>query len=416
MKLLHTSDWHLGHYLHGHDRDHEHAAFLAWLRQTCREQAIDALIVAGDIFDAANPPARAQAMYYEFLSELHRDCPNLDMVIVGGNHDSALRLDAPLPLLQGLNIHMVGGLPRTQGRQVNWDRLCVPLTNAAGEIGAWCAALPYLRPAELPQSLVREDALIEGTRQIYAEVLDHLRTKASPAQALIATGHCYVAGTLLSELSERKVQRGNQQALPADIFPEDLTYVALGHLHRPQQAAKPHIRYSGSPIPLSMAEQAYQHQVVIVHLEKGELRDWEPLLVPRTVDLLRLPGPDQAKPWDAVKPLLEALDDKTEASVLKNLPFLEVQILLDKPEPGLRHKVAEVLAQKAVRLVKLTTQYKGNPGGLADAIPDVALQDLQPEEVFERKYQSTYDTEETPEVYRLAFFELLEQLQNGGTS
>lgn len=413
MKLLHTSDWHLGHYLHGHDRRREHAAFLKWLRETCVAQAVDALIVAGDIFDAANPPASAQAMYYQFLADLRAACPRLDIVIVGGNHDSALRLDAPLPLLDALRVHVIGGLPRTQGRVLDLNRLCVPLTDHAGDIQAWCAALPYLRPAELPRASEADtDPLIEGTRAVYAQVLDCLREQREPHQALLATGHCYLAGTLLSELSERKVQRGNQHALPVDLFPPDLAYVALGHLHRPQKVGtNAHIRYSGSPIPLSMAEKDYPHQVVLVHLEGAAMASYEALRVPRTVDLIRIPNGDQAQPWPEILPQLQALEKRDDALELDELPFLEVQVLLDKPEPGLRHKVAEVLAQKAVRLVKLSTQYSGKQMGLADSLPKEELQNLDPEDVFARKYQSRFAVETTPERFRLAFSELLESVQ-----
>ena len=149
MRLLHTSDWHLGHTLYDTSREAEHTAFLDWLLDTLEAQKVDALLVAGDIFDTANPSAEAQASWYQFVARARRRCPRLDIVVIGGNHDSAARLDAPDPLFAALDVRVVGGLPRAQG-VVDLERLLVPLRDAQGEVGAWVAAVPYLRPADLP--------------------------------------------------------------------------------------------------------------------------------------------------------------------------------------------------------------------------------------------------------------------------
>ncbi|MFP2913001.1 exonuclease subunit SbcD, partial [Pyxidicoccus sp. 3LFB2] len=149
MRLLHTSDWHLGHTLYDVSREAEHAAFLDWLLETLEAQAVDALLVAGDIFDTANPSADAQAAWYHFVARARRRMPRLDVVVIGGNHDSAARLDAPDPLFAALGVRVVGGLPRTRG-ELELERLLVPLHDAKGRVGAWVAAVPYLRPADLP--------------------------------------------------------------------------------------------------------------------------------------------------------------------------------------------------------------------------------------------------------------------------
>lgn len=415
IKLLHTSDWHLGHYLHGHDRYLEHQAFLDWLVQACSTHAVDALVVAGDIFDAANPPAKAQAMYYRCLAQLHQACPNMDILVVGGNHDSAMRLDAPTPLLSALNVTVVGGLPKINRHHLDLNRLCIPIHNAKGEIKAWCAALPFLRPADLPRmNAEANDPLIEGVRARYAEVFAAVREKRQPGQAIIATGHCYMAHSQLSELSERKVLRGNQHALPVDIFPDDVAYVALGHLHRPQAVGKRQsVRYSGSPLPLSMAEQHYPHQAVLVSLEADSLARYESIRVPRTVELYRLPDPENPQPWAAVESCLQALPEKSEDQPPETWPYLEVIVQLDKPQPNLRQRVNQLLETKAVRLVKLTTHYTGTGRNLADSAPAVSLADLKPEQVFWRKYQSLHQNEPS-QALQDAFFELLETVENGG--
>ncbi|MDP3837710.1 MAG: exonuclease subunit SbcD, partial [Methylococcales bacterium] len=174
LKLIHTADWHLGHSLHGVSRQLEHQQFLDWLLAELLGKQVDALIVAGDIFDSANPSAAAQAQLYEFLVKAKKQQTELDIILVGGNHDSATRLDAPSPILNALGVHMVGGLSRDNQRGIDWRRLLVPLTNATGEIKAWCGAMPFLRNADLPSNDDADDALVSGVKTLYDELFTEL--------------------------------------------------------------------------------------------------------------------------------------------------------------------------------------------------------------------------------------------------
>ncbi|MFI3197517.1 MAG: exonuclease subunit SbcD, partial [Methylococcaceae bacterium] len=149
LRLFHTADWHLGHCLHGVSRQLEHQRFLDWLLLELQNKQADALIVAGDIFDSANPSAAAQTQLYEFLVKARTQLPALNIILIGGNHDSASRLDAPSSILNALGVTVVGGLVR-EDSAINWDRLLVPLTNATGDIKVWCGAMPFLRNADLP--------------------------------------------------------------------------------------------------------------------------------------------------------------------------------------------------------------------------------------------------------------------------
>ena len=171
MRLLHTSDWHLGHSLHGRSRDPEHWVLLAWLLEQISLHRVDALMIPGDIFDSANPPAAASKAWYDFLATARRRHPNLDIVVAGGNHDSAARLDAPGTLLRSLDVFVVGGVPRTTDGAIDHEAMCIPLTDADGEIAAWVAAVPFLRPADLPRVPVtpEQDPLVEGVAQVYAD-------------------------------------------------------------------------------------------------------------------------------------------------------------------------------------------------------------------------------------------------------
>ncbi|MFU8788073.1 MAG: metallophosphoesterase family protein, partial [Methylobacter sp.] len=199
LRLFHTADWHLGHHLHGISRQREHQLFLDWLLDELHDKQADALIVAGDIFDSANPSSAAQSQLYDFLVKAKNRLPNLDIILVGGNHDSASRLDAPSPILNALGVTVVGGLPRGAEGAIDWERLLVPLTNAAGEIKAWCGAMPFLRNADLPQAEQDNDPLIAGMKTLYADLFAQLQQKASPAESLLLTGHCYMVNGAVSE-------------------------------------------------------------------------------------------------------------------------------------------------------------------------------------------------------------------------
>jgi exonuclease SbcD len=476
MRVLHTSDWHLGHTLHDVPRDHEHERFLAWLGDTLVAEAVDALVVTGDVFDTANPPASAQAHWYEFLAEARRRLPDLDVVVIGGNHDSAARLDAPTPLLRALRIHVIGAvrwLVTPGERRLDVEHLIVPLTDRTGQVAAHIAAVPFLRTADLPrlarpgvaatahaeateaeateveateaeateteateteateaEAVADEttdvadpalaealpfDPLIEGVRQVYAEALDAARARRQPGQALLATGHCYMVGTDLSRLSERRILGGNQHALPVNIFPEDVTYVALGHLHKAQRVGgREGVRYAGSPLPLAMNEASYRHQVLIVDLDGPALASVRSVPVPRLVDVLRIPRHGAATRDEALA-ALAALDDWDGTTDPDTRPFLELCVALTRPEPQLRQDVDAALRGKRPRLVKLAIEYTGHGQSLAEGLPEQALRDLDPLEVFVRRYSRDHEGEPPQELVE-AFDELLAEVQAGRQS
>ncbi|WP_323066260.1 exonuclease SbcCD subunit D C-terminal domain-containing protein [Aeromonas jandaei] len=404
MKILHTADWHLGHQLHGHDRRFEHDAFLDWLTDTLKAREIDALLVAGDLFDTANPPASAWQQLYRFLARLRAELPHLNMVLIGGNHDSPSKLDAPHELLRAFDLHLVGSISRDGDGKLDTDRLLVPLQDREGKIAAWCAAVPFLRSSDLRVEQLAEgqDRLIEGVRQIYAEVLAEGRARCGEDLPLIAMGHAYLAAGQLSELSERRVLGGNQHALPAELF-AGANYTALGHLHLAQSPAEG-VYYSGSPLPLSLAEANYNHQVLEVTFAGGKLAGLERIPVPRAVEMIRLPQ----SPLDEALEAIEALTPPPCPQEAQ--PFLEVRLLLPKPEARIRERILAAIADKPVRLARISTQYQGSGEGLADGRERRRLDELSPTEVFRLCYQRQFEGE--PEAQLVASFEeILEQVK-----
>ncbi|MBW3140002.1 exonuclease SbcCD subunit D C-terminal domain-containing protein [Ferrimonas balearica] len=409
MNLFHTADWHLGQLLHGHSRAFEHQQFLTWLLDTLESEQADALLLCGDIFDSANPPAYAWQMLYRFLADCRRRLPNLDLILVGGNHDSPAKLDAPHSLLANFGITVVGQLPRDDTGETDWSRLILPLTDASGETAAWCLALPFLRSADLnlsdPALDNVEDKLIAGVTRLYQQGTERMQAQAKPGQLLLATGHAYLAGTELSELSERRILGGNQHALPVSEFPAALDYLALGHLHKAQRVDKSgRVRYSGSPIPLSLAEEHYPHQVRQLRFADGQLQEDKAIRVPRSVEILRIP----AKPagLDSVLAELAALD--LPELPLERQPLLEVRVALEQPEPRLREQVMAALEGRAVRLARIHVTHPGQSVSASEM--GASLDNLDPEQVFVSGYTARFGDAPEPALMA-AFAELVNEVE-----
>ncbi|MBM3106885.1 exonuclease SbcCD subunit D C-terminal domain-containing protein [Pseudomonas sp. V1] len=387
MRLFHTSDWHLGQALHGQERDFEHGCFLDWLLGQLKLRQPDALLIAGDIFDTVNPPVKAQERLYDFIVQAHEQQPKLNIVMIAGNHDSGSRIELPAPLMRRLRTHALGRVQWLDDGVLDSDRLLIPLTNARGKVAAWCLALPFLRPAEVTGAHLGDDYL-RGIAQVHERLIDAALERRKPGQALIAISHAHMAGGSVSEDSERSLIIGNAEALPASLFSQDISYVALGHLHKPQRVNREErIRYSGSPIPLSFSEIAYQHQILEIELEGSQLISVESRLVPRAVHLQRL-GP---------APLAEILEQLAELPVVDLLddpqrqPWLEVRVRLDEPQPDLRQQLESALHGKAVRLVRIGAEYAGNRNGEeVDAQTLVELGQMTPQELFSRAWTQAY--------------------------
>jgi len=409
MRLLHTSDWHLGQTLHNFDRTYEHQCFLDWLLDTLVAEEADVLLIAGDVFDNANPSAASQRQLYRFLQQARARSPRLDIVIIAGNHDSPGRLEAPGPLLEAHGTRVVGHVARDAAGNIDLERLIVPLTGRDGAINAWCVAIPFLRPGDVPRVAGQAmddafDAYLAGIRLLYRQACELARARARDGQAILAMGHCHMVGGDASPDSERRIVIGGTEALPASMFGPDIAYAALGHLHLAQRVGQQdHLRYCGSPLPLSFAEVGYRHQVLRIDLEGTRAAAIEPLHVPRAVELLRVPSsPAPVKQAIAELVALDLPDLRREA-----WPYLEVRVLLDAPEPGLRAQVEAALDGKPVRLAKIEpTRRVVTTAGVEPALSLDQLAQLQPDDIFRRLWQQRFGGD-APDDQLAAFTELL---------
>lgn len=351
MRILHTADWHLGARLVERSRHDEHVQFLDWLVETLRNEKIDALLVSGDIFDAANPPQEAVALYFDFLKRL-ADLKTVKTIITGGNHDSASHLNAPRELLKHFDVHVFGHAG---------ERNVVDLG------GAVVAAVPFLRERDLRQAAAGEtitavqDQVRHAIRVHYSSQLIACRAVAK-GRPVIAMGHLTVIGASTSD-SERDIHIGNLGAIGAELF-DGFDYTALGHLHRPQQVGGiGTIRYSGSPIALSFSEAGDTKSVAILDTNGMKI---ELLQVPLAKQLVRI---------------IASRD--TLAADLQYLPdgsWAEITVKLDAPEFDLDRQVREAAAGrfevlKVLAQLPTTTSSPWQPTG-----PE--LKDLQPRDVF----------------------------------
>ena len=364
MRILHTADWHLGQVLHGYDRSVEHARFLDWLVDAIIVEKIDALIVAGDVFDVANPTVRATKLLWRCIARLRDQAPALNIVLTGGNHDSPRRLELPLSILAadddaatGPRLVIVGALARRDGA-IDLDAAITPLRDASGAVRAVCAAIPFLRAGDVPLGLGQGD---DGVAALYRRALDAARRRC-PDVPVVLLGHLATTGAAVAGSSERRVSIGGEETVSSAVFPSEAAYVALGHLHRPQTVPGPTlIRYAGAPFPLSATERPYAHSVTIVDLD-GDAATIDERPVPRPAAFLRAPERGAA-PLEAVERDLTTLDVPAAEPGLE--PYLEVAVALDGPTPDLRARIDAALGAAPVRLTRIVCKR-------ADAAPEAA--------------------------------------------
>lgn len=290
MRILHTSDWHLGQNFYTKSRKTEHQAFLNWLLEQVQLKKIDAVIVAGDIFDSATPPSYAREMYNQFVVDMHK--MKCSLVVLGGNHDSVSVLNETKSLLKQLNAYVVANTSDEANEQV------FPLLQRDGQVGAIICAVPFIRARDVLESTAGESAedkraaldlaIKNHYEMLYAEA-KQLQSAESNWVPIIATGHLAAVGVTASE-SVRDIYIGTLNGLTSDTFPP-ADYIALGHIHRPQKVSKElPIYYSGSPIPLSFDELNHTKRVNLIESSSDQQLSIEAIEVPIFQDLAVLSG------------------------------------------------------------------------------------------------------------------------------
>ena len=402
MKILHTADWHIGKRLHKHDLSQDFELFIEWLVVLVKERTIDVVLVSGDVFDLANPSSEARRAYFRALLQLSK--LNCKLILTGGNHDSPAVLNGPKELLEAMDIHVVGNLP------TDISECLIPIKNSSGKVQAVVAAVPYLRDADLRS--VTEDfsyeyrvsAIRNGITNVFANAAKACDSNY-PRVPAIAMGHLYAAGVSTSE-SERDIQLGNEASFEATGFGEYFKYVALGHIHKPQKVnASIPVYYSGSPIPLSFSEREDNKRLLIIDTENWEV---ENVSIPQFRQLKRISG--------TMEQLTSKLADLSNSAALDVL--LEVELIEEQYDPSkiidLDRLVLE-FEQEGVEIVKHRASFKNKVKGSAELFSTSdSLEDLKPNEVFEKLLHKTSFDDETTELIQEAFREILEEVNQTG--
>ena len=401
MKIIHTSDWHLGQKFLYNGREEEHQMALDWLLATIREQQADGLIVAGDIFDIGNPPNYARRMYYRFLTQLMgTSCRHV--VITGGNHDAPSMLNAPRELLQALNMHVVGEVSEElEDEVIEWK-------DESGELMAVIAAVPFLRDRDLHFSVSGEggmgrvDRIKEGLRRHYREIGKLVEKKYKKAKVpFIATGHLYATGAEASEKQDN-IYIGNKENIAARDFPEVFDYVALGHIHRPQEVGGlSHIRYSGSLIPLSFSETKDEKKAYLLEFDGKQLKQVESLPLPTFRRLKTIQGT-----LEEVEASLLRFGEKERGGLQ---PWVEALVETDRIIPQLDKRLHELTADMELELLKIRIVKNYQALDVQASTPE--LGELEELEVFKMKCQSYGSPPEELEELVQTFLELREWME-----
>ena len=382
MRLLHTSDWHLGQNFFTQNRKAEHQAFTQWLIQQVEDRNIDAVVIAGDVFDTGTPPSYARELYNQFIVNLNK--VGCQLVVLGGNHDSVSTLNESKQLLAQLNTQVIASTSSEPSEQV------VELIRENEVIGLVCA-IPFVRARDVMSSqagesgVEKQQALGKAIAEHYHLVYQHAfkrREELGKDIPIIATGHLTALGVKTSE-SVRDIYIGTLDGFDANGFPP-ADYIALGHIHRPQIVAKQdHIRYCGSPIPLSFDELKWQKQVIMVEFD-GINPTIEPIEIPRFQAMAAIKGD-----LESIEKQLSELDFERSEGLWLSIEVETQDYLTDLQErvqvllEGTCWEVVQLRRAKGVRNHTMQTQEK------------VELSELTPFEVFEKRLDlEAFDSDE----------------------
>lgn len=381
MRILHTSDWHLGQHFMGKSRQAEHHALIEWLLLQVQDHGVDAVLIAGDIFDTGAPPSYARELYSHLVVKLHS--AGVALLLLGGNHDSVATLCESRLMLACLGTTVVAEIGNPA------DHLVVlPQRSGGGEAGCIVCAVPFIRPRDVLQSQAGQSAqdkqqsmqaAIQACYQAIYEAGRALQAQLQMALGrlvpLIATGHLTTVGASSNE-SVREIYVGALEAFPTAAFPP-VDYIALGHIHKPQKVGGlTHIRYCGSPIALGFDEAGQQKEVLLVDLDAGGLAGVTPLAVPRFQPLISVSG--------SLLALADSIKEAAAQGSADRPVWLEVTVAEDDYLSDLPARVKEMTQGLAVEVLRVRRQ-RAHTAAILGGETLQTLDDLSPEDVFARR-------------------------------
>jgi DNA repair protein SbcD/Mre11 len=400
MRIIHTADWHLGQFFYSKSRAAEHQAFLDWLLAQITQHQVDALIIAGDLFDTGSPPSYAREMFNRFVVALQPT--HCELIVLAGNHDSVATLNESRELLACLNTRVITSVTPQGEQQV------LTLHQRDGTPGALLCAIPYLRPRDILRSQAgqsgreKQISLLEAIEQHYQQCYAAaLAERADRALPIIATGHLTTVGVTKSD-SVRDIYIGTLDAFPAQAFPA-ADYIALGHIHRAQRIAdSEHIRYSGSPIPLSFDELGREKSVFLLEFS-AQLDSVTPLPIPQFQPMQMLKG--------SMAEIEQQLGEFSEGDREQPV-WLDIEITTQEYLSDLQRRVEQLTEALPVEVLLVRRSREQRQRSLS-RMDNETLSELKVEEVFARRLaqEEQLDAEQAEQLTQL-FRTTLAALEN----
>jgi DNA repair protein SbcD/Mre11 len=402
MKIIHTADWHIGKMLYKQDLHDDHVLFFDWLITFIRENNVDILLVSGDIFDLANPSSRDLRLYYDVLRRI-TDI-GTRVILTGGNHDGISMLNAPQTLLNMLNISVTGGVPDDFNEQI------IPLGSDPKIPECVVLAVPFLRDKDLRLSVEasvqqsKSETIRNAIKNHYDRLVLEVRSRYGDEVPVIAMGHLFMSGSLTSD-SERDIHIGNLEGMPSRLMSTDVNYWALGHIHKAQMVGgNSKMRYSGSPVYLDFSESNTEKIVILLEFDENRNIDIEKVQIPLFRSLLRFSGN------------LEYIRQKLESiETIGLLPsWIELDVNEENYQPALIESFERLNTEYksgTYSIIKSRIYFSSGPASLPSMyMTGQTIEDLTPQEVFEKRLESDITDTTDKDLLREAYNELLEEV------
>lgn len=386
MKILHTSDWHLGHTLYNYDRTTEQQAFLQQLARIVAEEQPDALVVSGDVYHYSSPAAATQKMYTDAMLDIHRACPGMTIAVTAGNHDSSSKLEIDSSLWQHFGLNVVGNIERT-AEEVNLDKHIIEVKGKE-ETKGYIVAVPHVYPQNFPM-LDTETPREQRQARFFQALLDEVEKRNRKLLPVVLMAHLSIEG---SDRSGHDESIGGIEYVPLSTMGTGYDYLALGHIHCPQdiKGSQRRARYCGTPLPVSFDE-TYPHSVSIVELERGKEPQTRSIHIENPIPLVTLPR--EPIPFEEALQLL--------ADYLEEQPaYLRLNVLTQGYLPPDCHEKASNAAKgKACKYcyIKTTRERQAD----TDGTRHISIQDMQemsPLEIAKLYYRETEGEEMDEEL------------------
>jgi len=379
MKILHTSDWHLGQNFFNQSRKQEHQAFLNWLLQQIQSRSIDAVIVAGDIFDTGTPPSYAREMLNQFVIGVHQQ--HCTLILLAGNHDSVATLNESKDIMAYLDTYIVAKASHDPEQQL------IRLKDKQGKVSAYVCAIPFLRPRDILQSQNnqnqedKQQALAQAISQHYAHLyqyaLEQRQQENNAHCPIIMTGHLTALGVTKSD-AVRDIYIGTLDGFDANGFPP-ADYIALGHIHRPQIVGKQtQIRYCGSPINLSFDELASEKKILLldVNLANATTIGISAIPIPCFQPMLQLKG--------SLTQIKTQIDQYFSTYQSDKTLWCSINVTSENFRQDLLVKIQDILQDRPAQILQLTRSQKHDNQALVST-KNETLAELSPLDVFQKR-------------------------------